>query len=675
MRKLALILFFLLLSTVNTFADNLDTLKQQAEAGDMDAQFNLALEYWGDFEKREYAAAIPWLLKAAEQGHDQAAYYLGSAYVIGRGVHKNGIEAVKWFKRAIELGNTEGYHGIGRMYFTGSGIDRDYDKAYAWWSRGAALGDERCKGNLEQYYENDKPIKTPDAMIAKAQNGDPEAQYELGQAYVWGRAVPRDFEQSAYWLRKAARAGNMQAQSYLGSFSLLLNDYVSLEESRQWLEKAALQGDAGSLSMLIYGYLMGLDNGYDKYERSHAQAVKWLKVGVAKGDKSSLIMAAPLFAMGVLEPHDDNYAVGLLIKAALIKNENDSYTNAHVMSDVARLYIDKRISVEIPETTQLPPPPNTDTGEINADTQNYADAAKWYYQAALLGHAESQYYLARLYEDGLGIAQNRAEADHFYALAFEQMEKNNNHPYYLYPLADMYARGRGTAVNITEALTALQKLYTEDRGELWLGGDTIFYRDAARELAAEIDKTATKAQKKAANWDTGGFIFYNNGQPFDFETTLQKAAEGDNNARYELAARYLEGVGVKPDYRQALHWLTLVAESGDPKAMYALATASLFNDNGYGPEAQDIKWYIKSAQAGYAPAQHWLSMIYESGWSIERDFVQSYYWAARNYLNPAKLYDDKHILERQQKDMTPQQLEEARKLLEKDGFVLPEIQP
>lgn len=670
MRKPALILCFLLFTVANTFANNLETLQQQAETGDMNAQFDLALEYWSDFEKQEYAAAIPWLLKAAEQGHAGAAYYLGSAYVLGRGVHKNGIEAAKWFKRTIELGNTEGYHGIGRMYFTGSGIERDYDKAYKWWSEGAARGDDRCKGNLQQYYQDGKPITTPDEMIAKALNGDPEAQFNLGHAYIWGRVVPRDFEQSAYWLKKAAVAGNVQAQSYLGSFSLLLKDYVSFEESRQWLEEAALQGDAGSLNMLIYGYLMGTDNGYDKFERNHAEAMRWIKIGVDKGDQETLIMAAPLYAQGILEPHDENYAAQLLAKAALIENGN-SYTNTHVMYDLAQMYAANRISAKIPETTQLPLPPFADNN-VPADMRHYADAAKWYYQAALLGHAEAKYYLAKLYDYGLGINQNRAEADRLYALAFEQMNKSKAYIRYEYPLADMYARGCGTRINITEALTVLQKLYSADTNELWLGGDSIIHRDAARALAAELDKTATKAQKKAAGWNTGNFIFYNDGRPFDFAETLQKAQNGDNDARYELAARYLEGVGVRPDYQQSRHWLTLVAETGDAKAMYALASSSLFSDNGYGPNAFDIKWYTKSAQAGYAPAQHWLSIIHESAWGAPKDLTQAYYWSARNYLNTEKLYDDDSNLKSLGKRMSQEELEKARKLLQQDGFVLPE---
>ena len=49
-----------------------------------------------------------------------------------------------------------------------------------------------------------------------ADQGDAEAQYNLGDAYRLGAGVPEDYEQAVYWYRKAADQGDAEAQFILG---------------------------------------------------------------------------------------------------------------------------------------------------------------------------------------------------------------------------------------------------------------------------------------------------------------------------------------------------------------------------------------------------------------------------------------------------------------------------
>lgn len=46
--------------------------------------------------------------------------------------------------------------------------------------------------------------------------GDPDAQFNLGQAYKLGRGVPTDLEQAEAWYRRAAKQGHLQAEDNLG---------------------------------------------------------------------------------------------------------------------------------------------------------------------------------------------------------------------------------------------------------------------------------------------------------------------------------------------------------------------------------------------------------------------------------------------------------------------------
>ena len=48
--------------------------------------------------------AVLWYRKAAEQGHADAQYRLGSMYDQGKGVDEDDQQAVLWYRRAAEQG-------------------------------------------------------------------------------------------------------------------------------------------------------------------------------------------------------------------------------------------------------------------------------------------------------------------------------------------------------------------------------------------------------------------------------------------------------------------------------------------------------------------------------------------------------------------------------------------
>ena len=53
---------------------------------------------------QDYAEAVTWYRKAAEQGYAAAQNNLGSMYLNGRGVGQDDAEAVSWFRKAAEQG-------------------------------------------------------------------------------------------------------------------------------------------------------------------------------------------------------------------------------------------------------------------------------------------------------------------------------------------------------------------------------------------------------------------------------------------------------------------------------------------------------------------------------------------------------------------------------------------
>jgi cell division septation protein DedD len=81
-----------------------------------------------------------------------------------------------------------------------------------------------------------------------AQQGDPEAAFNLGQAYRLGRGVPLDLGAAQMWYQRAADKGSVDAQTNLGLLLFQNGDHAT---GLKWLRRAAEQGDARAL--LVYG--------------------------------------------------------------------------------------------------------------------------------------------------------------------------------------------------------------------------------------------------------------------------------------------------------------------------------------------------------------------------------------------------------------------------------------
>lgn len=81
--------------------------------------------------------------------------------------------------------------------------------------------------------------KNTEILIQKAQQGDVQAQYDLGVAYDNGYGVKQSDSQSVYWFQKSAEQGLAKAQYNLG---LAYYKGVGVKQSDSqavyWLQRA-----------------------------------------------------------------------------------------------------------------------------------------------------------------------------------------------------------------------------------------------------------------------------------------------------------------------------------------------------------------------------------------------------------------------------------------------------
>lgn len=127
------------------YATALAIWKPLAEAGDADAAFNLGQAYrLGRGVPLDLAAAQSWLERAARKDHLEAQATLG-LLLFDSG---NRIGGLRWLKAAAEAGEPRALLVYGTALYNGDGVKRDPVLAYAYVSRAAAQGLAPAKTTL-----------------------------------------------------------------------------------------------------------------------------------------------------------------------------------------------------------------------------------------------------------------------------------------------------------------------------------------------------------------------------------------------------------------------------------------------------------------------------------------------------------------------------------------------
>ena len=132
-------------------------------------------------------------------------------------------------------------------------------------------------------------------LKAKSENGDVEAQFQLGVMYVRGQGVTRDDVEAVRWYRKAAEQGHAGAQyliglAYYNGAGGVTKDDV---EAVKWYRKAAEQGNVLAQTQLAGCYINGRGVTKDDVE-----AVKWFRKAAEQGEVAAQIQLAGCYFNG-----------------------------------------------------------------------------------------------------------------------------------------------------------------------------------------------------------------------------------------------------------------------------------------------------------------------------------------------------------------------------------------
>ena len=127
-------------------------LKPKADAGDPEAQYELAAVYFdGPYAKELLPEIISLYEKAANQGYTHAQNYLGVLYDKGRGVANDDVKARKWYRIAAENNHSNGQFNYAVFLIQGRGGPQNEDEGWALIRKLSAQGYAPAQRALSQY--------------------------------------------------------------------------------------------------------------------------------------------------------------------------------------------------------------------------------------------------------------------------------------------------------------------------------------------------------------------------------------------------------------------------------------------------------------------------------------------------------------------------------------------
>ncbi len=201
----------------------------------------------------EEVAAEGQFRKSTELGYPDAFSALGFFYSNGRGgLKKDDGKAFEFFQKGADLGSQAAQVNLARFHLEGRGTPADREKGLFWMEKAASKGSGDAHAALAEIYflglycVNSRPDygKALPHVEASSEAGNAAAMNMLGVLLREGYAVPKDSARAEELFRKAARKGNLKAQSNLGH----LLDPISKDKNRRieaavWFFLAKWQGE------------------------------------------------------------------------------------------------------------------------------------------------------------------------------------------------------------------------------------------------------------------------------------------------------------------------------------------------------------------------------------------------------------------------------------------------
>jgi TPR repeat protein len=543
--------------------------RRAAQAGDNDAQVNLALVLITRLDPPELAEARAWLTRAAEAGNIAAQSNLG-LLLSTRLDPPELAEARTWLTRAAEAGPAFAQYNLGLLL--ANRLDPpELAEARTWWTRAAEAGDANAQHDLGLLlFTRLDPPEVAEArtwLTKGAEAGHTDAQVSLG-ALLAGWLTPPELAEARTWWTKAAEAGHIGAQFNLGLLLANQLDPPEVAEARTWYTRAAEAGHTDAQHNL--GLLLA--NQLDPPEL--AEAYTWWTRAAEAGHPEAQYCLGQLLE-DWLNPPELAEARAWWTKAAEAGHTGAQYRLGRLLAT----------GLDPPELAEARAwwTKAAEAGDIGAqvglgmlledwlDPPELTEAYTWWTEAAGAGHTGAQYHLGQMLATRLDPPE-LAEARTWYTKAAEagHTGAQNN-------LGVLLAT-RLDPPELAEARTWLTRAAN--------AGDTDAQGSLGMLLATMLDPPEVA---EARTWWT-------------------KAAEAGHTDAQSLLGLLLAHLLDPPELAEARGWYTKAAEAGNTDAQVVLGL--LLTNMLDPPEVVEARtWYTRAAEAGNTDAQVGLGLL------------------------------------------------------------------
>lgn len=316
--------------------------------------------------------------------------------------------------------------------------------ALGWKIRAAAAAQKQGDSSFDPADSSSSLIED---LFRRAQNGDNDACFNLGECFFFGRGVKQDYAKAVKWYTASSDRGDCSSQKKLADCYYLGQGVErNVAAAAYRYEQAAEQGDYDSQKALIRCYMIG-GNGLipDKDRAAYYSARYGISTGSGtsddlmanahSGDPEAQFTLGNMYLRGTGVEFDPEKGVQLLKKAA-----NQGHVSA--MFNVACCCYSGTGVPEDRITAAIMFRKAADMGDLDA-LNNLAGccmrgdgtikdqhlAAKYYKKAAESGLARAQYNYGECCFNGWGVAKDPAEAVKWYREAANQNDPDGQYSY------------------------------------------------------------------------------------------------------------------------------------------------------------------------------------------------------------------------------------------------------
>ncbi|MBR4226856.1 MAG: SEL1-like repeat protein [Candidatus Methanomethylophilaceae archaeon] len=274
---------------------------------------------WSEDDRR---ASFEQYLRASEGGNPDVYYQLAMMYDGGIGTVKDFDSYFRMLNLAAEAGHHKAIVTLGEMYRSGKRIERDEKKAFEWFMKGAMDGSVTSQYALACMYRDGEGVEKNEAEAErwfKIHSHAVIAQYQVAVSETL-RARPAIKHDPDELLAKAAACYNRKAIA--GMVSVYRNGGLGIPDKEKAKESYLLLGQIPSLSAVTLAdmyyegslfeqdytkaaelylkslYLLDSVRDYRLYvmfsqglgvKKDEKQALKYLKIAAAKGNKNAIM--------------------------------------------------------------------------------------------------------------------------------------------------------------------------------------------------------------------------------------------------------------------------------------------------------------------------------------------------------------------------------------------------